>query len=146
MSLQDDLSYVLGSDAVSVDADRLKNYALQRGRFSFAETGNYPDPTNPQEITKAAGFGIYGMARLVKEKVCPCLMAFLNVEPLVTMFPEVGPNQHLLFQKIRKVFDPKSVNAPGRQVWTEEEWQNTPPQLKGMVNSMRQMVGLDKVE
>ena len=121
-------------------------YALQRGRFCFAETDNYPDPMNPEEITKAAGFGIYGMARLVKEKVCPCLMAFLNVEPLVTMFPEVGPNQHELFRKIRHVFDPKSVNAPGRQVWTAEEWNDAPPPLKDMVNSMRQMVGLEKVE
>ena len=101
---------------------------------------------NPEEITKAAGFGIYGMARLVKEKVCPCLMAFLNVEPLVTMFPEVGHNQHELFRKIRHVFDPKSVNAPGRQVWTEEEWNKVPPQLKDMVNSMREMVGLEKVK
>ena len=37
-------------------------YALQRGRFSFAEVDNYPDPTDPEEIMKAAGFGIYGMA------------------------------------------------------------------------------------
>jgi hypothetical protein len=121
-------------------------YALQRGRFCFAEVDNYPDPTNPEEIQKAAGFGVYGMARLVKEKICPCLMAFLSVEPFTTMFPEVGKNQHLLFRKIRKVFDPKGVNAPGRQVYTEEEWKNVPAPLKGLVNKMREMVGLKTVE
>jgi hypothetical protein len=121
-------------------------YALQRGRFSFAEVDNYPDPTDPEEIMKAAGFGIYGMARLVKEKICPCLMAFLSVEPFTTMFPEVGPNQQLLFRKIRKVFDPKSVDAPGRQVYTEEEWENAPEELKQLVNKMRQMVGLESVQ
>jgi hypothetical protein len=121
-------------------------YALQRGRFSFAEVDNYPDPTDPEGIMKAAGFGIYGMARLVKEKICPCLMAFLSVEPFTTMFPEVGPNQQLLFRKIRKVFDPKSVDAPGRQVYTEEEWKNAPEDLKQLVNKMRQMVGLESVQ
>jgi hypothetical protein len=121
-------------------------YALQRGRFSFAEVDNYPDPLNPEEIIKAAGYGVYGMARLVKEKVCPCLMAFLQVEPFTTMFPEVGPNSHLLFRKIRKVFDKNSVCAPGRQVYTEEEWNNTPAELKQMVNQMREMQGMDPVK
>lgn len=120
-------------------------YALQRGRFCFSEVDNYPDPTNPDEILKAVGFGIYGMARLVKEKVCPNLMALTNVEPFLTMFPEVGPNQTLLYRKIRKVFDPNSVNAPGRQVYTEDEWKNTPAELKQAVNKIREMVGLRAV-
>jgi len=112
----------------------------------FAEVDNYPDPTNPEEIQKAAGYGVYGMARLVKEKVCPCLMAFLSVEPFTTMFPEVGPNQTLLFRKIRTVFDPNSVNAPGRQVYTEQEWENAPDEVKQLVNKMREMVGLEAVQ
>jgi hypothetical protein len=73
-------------------------------------------------------------------------MAFLSVEPFTTMFPEVGPNQQLLFRKIRKVFDPKGVDAPGRQVYTEEEWKNAPEELKQLVNKMRQMVGLESVQ
>ncbi len=121
-------------------------YALQRGRFSFAEVDNYPDPTNCEEIQKAAGYGVYGMARLVKEKICPCLMAFLSVEPFTTMFPEIGPNQQYLFRKIRKVFDPGNVDAPGRQVYTEEEWENVPAELKQLVNKMRAMVGLKAVK
>ena len=75
-----------------------------------------------------------------------CLMAFLSVEPFTTMFPEIGPNQTHLFQKIRKVFDPAGVNAPGRQVYTDQEWQEAPTELKQLVNKMRDMVGLSAVE
>ena len=58
---------------------------------------------------------------------------------------EVGPGQANLFRKIRKVFDPRSVNAPGRQVYTEQEWKNAPAELKQVVNKMREMVGLKSV-
>ena len=83
---------------------------------------------------------------VTKYDLGPQLMAFVNVEPFTTMFPEVGPNQTRLFRKIRKAFDPQGVNAPGRQVYTEEEWKNTPAELKQLVNKMREMVGLEAVK
>ena len=103
-------------------------YALQRGHFCLFETDNYPDPVLPEEIKKAQGFGIYGAAALAKNNIGPQLMAFVNVEPFTTMFPEAGPNSNLFMRKIRKVFDPNSVAAPGRQVFTEEE-------VTGLLNS-----------
>ena len=69
------------------------------------------------------------------------LMAFLNVEPFTTMFPEAGPNGHLFMRKIRKVFDPNGVASPGRQVFTEEEWQQFPKEFKDMFNQMRATAG-----
>ncbi len=120
-------------------------YALQRGHFCLFETDNYPDPTLPDEIRKAQGYGIYGMAAFVKHGLGPMLMAFLNVEPFTTMFPEAGPNSHIVMRKIRKVFDPKSVAAPGRQVFTEQEWAAFPEEIKSAVNSMRQMHNLPPV-
>jgi len=74
------------------------------------------------------------------------LMAFLNVEPLTTMFPEAGPNSHLLMRKLRKVFDPNNVCSPGRQVFTEEEWQQFPKEIKDAVNQMRAMHDMPAVE
>jgi hypothetical protein len=74
------------------------------------------------------------------------LMAFLNVEPFTTMFPEAGPDSHLLMRKIRSVFDPNSVAAPGRQVFTEEEWQKFPIEVKNVVNKMREMNEMPPVE
>jgi hypothetical protein len=121
-------------------------YALQRGHFCLFETDNYPDPVLPDEIRKAQGYGIYGMGAFIKNNLGPMLMAFLNVEPLTTMFPEIGPDSHLLMRKIRKVFDPNSVAAPGRQVFTEEEWQQFPQEVKQVINKMRQMNDLQPVE
>ena len=62
------------------------------------------------------------------------------------MFPEAGPNGHLFMRKIRKVFDPNSVASPGRQVFTEEEWQQFPGEIKAMVNKMRELQGMKAVE
>lgn len=114
-------------------------YALQRGHFCLFETDNYPDPTLPDEIRKAQGYGIYGAAVVVKNNLGPMLMAFVNAEPFTTMFPEAGPNSHLFMRKIRKVFDPNSVASPGRQVFTEDEWQQFPQAIKDVVNKMREM-------
>ena len=121
-------------------------YALQRGHFCFFETDNYPDPVLPEEIMKAAGFGIYGAATFIKHDMAPMLMAFLNAEPFTTMFPEAGPNGHLFMRKIRKVFDPNGVASPGRQVFTEEEWQQFPGEIKAVVNKMRELQGMKAVE
>lgn len=121
-------------------------YALQRGHFCFFETDNYPDPVLPEDIKKAQAYGIYGNAVFLKHSLGPMLMAFLNVEPLTTMFPEAGPNSHLLMRKLRKIFDPNSVCSPGRQVFTEEEWQQFPQEVKNAVNQMRAMHDMPAVE
>lgn len=121
-------------------------YALQRGHFCLFETDNYPDPANVDELKKALGFGVYGAAAFIKHHMGPMLMAFLSVEPFTTMFPEAGPNAHLVMRKIRKVFDPNSVASPGRQVFTEEEWQQFPQEIKDLVNKMKQMKDLETVE
>jgi len=120
-------------------------YALQRGHFCLFETDNYPDPVLPDEIKKAQGYGLYGAAVVTKYDLGPQLMAFVNVEPFTTMFPEAGPNAHLFMRKLRKVFDPNSVAAPGRQVFTEEEWQQFPQEVKSAVNKMRELNGMEPV-
>lgn len=120
-------------------------YALQRGHFCLFETDNYPDPTLPDEIKKAQAYGIYGTAVFTKNNLGPMLMAFLNAEPFTSMFPEIGPNSHLLMRKIRKVFDPNGVASPGRQVFTEEEWQQFPQEIKALINQMRKMQDMEPV-
>jgi len=121
-------------------------YALQRGHFCLFETDNYPDPVLPDEIRKAQGYGLYGAGVVVKNDLGPMLMAFTNVEPFTTMYPEAGPNSHLLMRKIRKVFDPNSVASPGRQVFNEEEWQQFPEEVKQAVNKMRALNDMAPVE
>jgi len=120
-------------------------YAIDRGRFCFTETDNYPDPTKPEEIQKAVASGLYGMTRLIKEKVGNTLMALSTVEPLVSFYPEVGPHAQNFFRKIRRVFDPKGLCAPGRQVYTEEEMRALPDELYTAVNSMRESQGMEPI-
>jgi glycolate oxidase len=121
-------------------------YAIDRGRFCFSETDNYPDPTDPDMIQKAGACGLYGMTRLLKEKVGNTLMAFATVEPLVSFYPEAGPNVQYFFRKIRRVFDPGSVCAPGRQVYTEEEMAALPEEVYSAVNSMRESLSMKPIK
>jgi hypothetical protein len=44
------------------------------------------------------------------------------------------------------VFDPNGVASPGRQVFTEEEWQQFPKEYKNMFNQMRALQGMKAVE
>jgi hypothetical protein len=68
------------------------------------------------------------------------------VEPLVTLFPEQGPNAHLFLRKLRKVFDPNGVCSPGRQVFTEEEWREFPEEKLAGINKVRQVFGMKLIE
>ncbi len=97
-------------------------------------------------IQRAAASGLYGMTRLIKEKVGNTLMAFCTIEPLVSFYPEVGPNAQTFFRKIRKVFDPHGLCAPGRQVYTEEEMASLPDELYTTVNSMRESLGMPSIK
>ena len=121
-------------------------YAIDRGRFCFSETDNYPDPTKPEMIKKALACGLYGMTRLIKEKVGNTLMALATVEPLVSFYPEVGPNAQNFFRKIRRVFDPQGLCAPGRQVYTEEEMKSLPDEVYDAVNAMRESLGMSPIK
>ena len=86
------------------------------------------------------------MTRLIKEKVGNTLMALSTVEPLVSFYPEVGPHSQIFFRKIRRVFDPKGLCAPGRQVYTEEEMRALPDELYTAVNTMRESQGMEPIE
>ena len=61
----------------------------------------------------------------------------MQVEPLTSFYPEVGPNLHLLWRKLRAAFDPQGICAPGRQVFTEEELKEFPRQMADWINKGR---------
>jgi len=117
-------------------------YCVNRGHFAYTETDNYPDPLDPQQLATAIAYMTYGAARMVKDRISgPPLN--LPIEPFTTFFPEVGPNTHLFLRKVRGVFDPNSVAAPGRQVFSEEECKHIPEPVSQLFNSMREKVGLE---
>ena len=117
-------------------------YAIERGsRFWLSEADVYPDPLDPELLKKARVLTFASVVDFVSQNYNPTGMGVL-IEPLTSSFPEQGPNAHLFFRKIRKIFDPNSIYAPGRQVYTEEEFQALPQEIFDFINGMRTRYGL----
>ncbi len=120
-------------------------YAINRGgRFWLSEADVYPDPTDPEKLEKTRDITFTAVADFVSQGFAPIGMGVL-LEPLTAAFPECGPNAYRLFRKFRKVFDPNDVYAPGRQVYTEEEFKALPDELMGFINGLRGKFGMPAV-
>jgi hypothetical protein len=48
----------------------------------------------------------------------------------------------LLFRKFRTVFDPNGISSPGRQVFTEKEYQSFPEEKFNQIDALRQQMGM----
>jgi len=121
-------------------------YAIERGsRFWLSEADVYPDPLDPKKLEKARSLTVAAVADFVSQKYLPIGMG-VSIEPLTTFFPEQGPNAHLLFRKIRKIFDPNNIYVPGRQVFSEEEFKALPQEMFDAINGLRNKYGMPPVE
>ena len=121
-------------------------YAIERGsRFWLSEADVYPDPLDPESLKKARGLTIAAVTDFVSQKYPPIGMG-VSIEPITSFFPEQGPNANLLFRKIRKVFDPNNIYVPGRQVFSEEEFNSLPHDMFNSINSLRGTYGLPPVK
>jgi len=116
------------------------------GRYTLSETDIYPDPVDTSSLHKCLAITMYGAIRNASERKCTAFGFGGPVEPLISFFPEMGPNIHLLLRKLRKVFDPNGVCSPGRQVFTEEECRAFPDEKVAGINKMRQLLGMNPVE
>ena len=116
------------------------------GRYTLSETDIYPDPTDIHSLEKCLTITMFGAVRNAAERKVTPFGFGGPVEPLVTLFPEQGPNAHLFLRKLRKVFDPNGVCSPGRQVFTEEEWREFPEEKLAGINKVRQVFGMKAVE
>jgi hypothetical protein len=122
-------------------------YAMDTaGRYTLSETDGYPDPTDPESVHSFVKSSMYATIKNAAERdVAP--FAFGGpAEPLTTFFPEQGPNAHLLFRKFRTVFDPHGISSPGRQVFTEEEYQSFPQEKFDLINGLRQQMGMTSLK
>jgi hypothetical protein len=111
------------------------------GRFNLTETDIYPDPMDPDALKRGIAIMIYGVVKNISLKNMP-LGFGLSIEPFTSFFPEQGPNAHLLFRKLRGVFDPNCVISPGRQVFTEEELKAFPKEMADGIKTIRKLVKL----
>jgi hypothetical protein len=121
-------------------------YAIERGsRFWLSEADVYPDPMDRKKLEKAKGLIVAAVTDFVSQKYPPIGMG-VAIEPLTTFFPEQGPNAHLLFRKIRKIFDPNNIYVTGRQVFSEEEMKAMPKEMFDSINGLRANYGMPPVE
>ena len=115
------------------------------GRYTFSESDIYPDPADPESLEKCMTITMYSAIRIAAERKCAPFGFGGPIEPLTSFFPEQGPNVHLLLRKLRRVFDPHDLSSPGRQVFTEQEYQDFPEAKLAGINAMRAQFGMKKI-
>ena len=117
------------------------------GRYWLSEVDIYPNAMDLSSLEKSNGVVLYATVNLFAEKIglSPTGLG-VSFEPITSFFPEMGPNAYLFYRKMRKVFDPKGLCAPGRQVFTKEEYEHFPDANLAAINKMRQLHGMPSVE
>jgi len=116
------------------------------GRFWLTETDVYPDMTRPELVQRGDALILSTIVQNIADKFGPGANGLgVGIEPITSFFPEVGPNAHLFFRKVRRVFDPEGLCAAGRQVFTREELDRFPGPVAEALNRMRQLHGMEPV-
>jgi len=116
------------------------------GRYWLTETDVYPDMTNPELVQRGDALILSTITQNIADKFGPGANGLgVGIEPITSFFPEVGPNAHLFFRAVRRVFDPAGLCAAGRQIFTQEELERFPRHSADALNSMRQMHGMKPV-
>jgi hypothetical protein len=116
------------------------------GRYTLSETDIYPDPLDPHSLEQCVAITMYSAVKNGAERHCAPFGFGGPAEPLVTFFPEQGPNVHLLLRKLRKVFDPQGICSPGRQVLTEQELKEYPAEAVARLNELRKLFNMGIIE
>jgi hypothetical protein len=117
-------------------------YAIEKaGRYWLSEADVYPDALDPELLRKARVLTTASVVDFVSQGFAPIGMG-VAIEPLTTAFPEVGPNANLFVRKLRRVFDPNSIFAPGRQVLSKEEFKAFPQEMLDGINALRANYGM----
>ncbi len=87
---------------------------------------------------------LYGMAKNIAAKNPPIGFG-ISLEPFTSFFPEQGPDAYLLYRKFRQIFDPGGISSPGRQVYSEEEYDRIKELMGPQLESMKKLVRMNPV-
>jgi len=120
-------------------------YVFNRGHFCMSETDHYYSQADLKEVEKTIELFFDDEAAIVSKNMGGAI-SNMQVEPLTSFYPEVGPNLHLLWRKLRAAFDPQGICAPGRQVFTEEELKEFPRQMADWINKGRTAHGMKAID
>ncbi|MCP4716071.1 MAG: FAD-binding oxidoreductase [Deltaproteobacteria bacterium] len=117
------------------------------GRYWLTEADVYPDQTKPELLQRGSAMVGCGIVNTIADSYGPGANGLgVSIEPITSFMPEVGPNAHLLFRKIRDIFDPNGICAPGRQIFSKEEYDAFPDEVLTGFNKLRQMHGLEPIQ
>jgi hypothetical protein len=117
------------------------------GRFWLTEADVYPDATKPELLQRGQALVLSGVVNVIADKFGAGANGLgVSIEPITSFFPEVGPNAHHLFRKIRQVFDPNNIYIPGRQTFSKAEYDAFPQPVVDALNKMRVLHGMTAVE
>jgi hypothetical protein len=122
-------------------------YSINKGgRLWLAEVDVYPNPMDPAALEKGNAMILSGTVNLFARKIglAPTGIG-VSFEPLTSFFPEQGPHAHRFFRTLRTVFDAQGLCAPGRQVFTREEYGKFPDAVLAALNKLRQLHGMPPV-
>ena len=121
-------------------------YVVNRGHFMYSETDNYPQThADPNGLDKVLEYLVYSHTASIKERIAG-MGAAISAEPFTSFYPEIGPNTNLFLRKVRKAFDPKGIYAPGRRVYTQEEFKKVPMEVSGLISKHREKFSLPAVK
>ncbi len=98
-------------------------YVVDRGHQAVTEVDQFTKriPESFKGIIMNLSCIAYSWAWFLKRGYYGSWYAPLG-EPLVSAFPETGPNLYVLYRKIRKIMDPNNLMSSERLIWTEEEF------------------------
>ncbi len=117
------------------------------GRFWLTEADVYPDATKPELLQRGQALVLSGVVNVIADSYGAGANGLgVSIEPITSFFPEVGPNAHHLFRKIRQVFDPNNIYIPGRQIFNKAEYDGFPQPVVDALNKMRALHGMSAVE
>lgn len=123
-------------------------YIADRGHQMTVEMDQFPERDSLEEVATFFRSLIHAFGGWVK-KGYPGSWCLDIGEPWMSVFPEIGPDTHLLLRKYQEMRDPKAIFAPGRIAWTTEQFKaafKEPSRTMQMMLAERDRAGLPKRE
>jgi glycolate oxidase len=117
---RDHMSLVEGTEHYMIDEEMPWVYVHDRGYWALHETDSYFDQSDPAEAERSMKRVTTGLFRMVGEEGNETGWYVCGLEPFTTLYgPKIGPDFHLVLQKVKRAFDPTDTMNPGKLVSME---------------------------
>jgi len=123
-------------------------YITDRGHQIATEMDQFPERMSSSELVKFFQCSLYTYAHYMEKGYPGSWFADLG-EPLLSNFPEIGPDTYMIARAYRMITDPKGVFAPKRVALTIDEFKAMTGKLSRTAQTMhawREHFGFPKLE